>query len=117
MPNIKNKSKQYLFKNKLNIRRKSKKELIKESFFMMILGSFLLLINYFIPQKLILLNSFKKNIFDIFSNIFEIFFYSFEIIKVFVICFTLIFSIFLFLGSINRIVKVLNRKSKKNRIW
>ncbi len=117
MPKIKNKSKQYLFKNKLNIRRKSKRELIKESIFMMILGSFLLLINYFIPQKIFLLNSLKKNIFNIFSNIFEIFFYSFEIIKVLIICLTLLCSIFLFLGSINRIVKVLNRKSKKNRIW
>ena len=40
MPNIKNKSKQYLFKNKLNIRPKSKRELIKESFLMMISGLF-----------------------------------------------------------------------------
>ena len=117
MPKIKNNSKQYLFKNKLNIRRKSKRELIKESFFMIILGSFLLLINYFIPQKLYLFNSFKKNIFDILSNIFEIFFYSFEIIKVLIICFTLLCAVFLFLGSINRLVKVFIRKSKKTRIW
>ena len=115
MPMIKNRSKQYLFKNKLNIRRKSKKELLMESLIMMIFAFFLLFINYLIPQKMELFNSFKKNIFDILSNILEIFFYSFEILKVLVICFTIISSILLFSGSIIRIVKLLSRKSKKNR--
>ena len=51
MPRVKNNTRQYLFKNKLNIRRKSKRELLKESFFMMLFGWLLLIINYFIPQK------------------------------------------------------------------
>ena len=75
MPSIKNKSRQYLFKNKLNIRRKSKKELLKESFLMMFFGNFLLLINYFIPNKTRIFYSFNKNIFYIFKNIKEILIY------------------------------------------
>ena len=113
MPRIKYKSRQYLFKNKLNIRRKSKIELIKESFVMMILGLFLLLINYFIPQKIELFNSFKKNIVDILSNIFEILSYTLEILIVLLICFTVLFSLFLILGSINRILKVILPKSRR----
>ena len=116
MPRLKNKSRQYLFKNKLNFRRKSKRELIKESFLMMIFGSFLLLINYFIPQKIILFYSLKKNIFEIFSNILEILFYSFEILLVFLISFTILLSLFLITGSIIRIIKAILTKSKKNSI-
>ena len=95
MTNIKRKSRQYLFKNKLNKRGKSRRELIKESFFMMIVGLFLLLINYLIPQKMELFNSFKNNILNIFTNIVEILFYSIEIIIVLLISFTILLSLFL----------------------
>ena len=110
---IKNKSRQYLFKNKLNIRRKSKRELIKESFLMMLIGLVLLLINYFIPNKMELFNSFKDNILDIFNNIVEILFYSFEIFIVLLIGFTILLSLFLIAGSINRIIKVAAPRSRK----
>ena len=116
MQMINNKSNQYLFKNKLNSRFKSKRELIKESFFMMIIGFCLLLVNYFIPEKLLLFNSFKKNTFNIIENIFEIIYYSIDIIIVLFICFTLLMSIILIIGSINRITKVFKRKSRKIRI-
>ena len=112
MPRIKNKSRQYLFKNKINMRRKPKRVLLKESFLMMIFGLFLLLINYFIPQKYELFNSFKKNILNISSNIVEILFYSLEILVVLFISFTILFSLFLIAGSINRIIKVILPKSK-----
>jgi len=113
MPKIKNKSKQYLFKNKLNKRRKSKIELIKESFYMMIIGLFLLFINYLIPQKGELFNSLKKNIFNIFGSTLDILNNLYEILIVLFICFTLLISIFLIAGSINRIFKVIARKSRK----
>ena len=116
MPKLKNRSKQYLFKNKLNKRLKSKKELIKESFFMMVFGLFLLLLNYLIPQKMEFFSSFKKNIIYTFSNILEIITYSFEIIIVILICITLLVSIFLIAGSINRIVKVVLPRSRKYRL-
>ena len=116
MPMIKNKSKQYLFKNKFNIRRKSKIELIKEAFFMMFFALFLLLITYYIPQKLELIKSLNKNLLEIFNNIMQIIFYSFEILIVLFICISIFTSIFLVLGSINRIVKIFYRKSSKIRI-
>ena len=115
MPNIKRKSRQYLFKNKLNKTRKSRSELIKESFFMMIVGLFLLLINYLIPQKLELFNSFNNNVIDIFNNLLEILSYSLEILIVLLICFTLLISLFLIAGSINRIFKIISSRSKKIR--
>ena len=113
MPMIKNKSRQYLFKNKLNIRRKSKRALMKESFSMMILGLLLVLLYNFIPQKMQLFNSFKGNILGIISNLFEIFFYSLEILIVLLIGFTILLSLFLILGSINRIIKLIMYKSKR----
>ena len=113
MPMITNKSRQYLFKNKLNIRRKSKRTLMKESFSMMILGLLLVLLNYFIPQKMQLFNSFNGNILGIVSNLFEIFFYSLEILIVLLIGFTILLSLFLIIGSINRIIKIFLLKSRK----
>ena len=107
MPNIKRKSRQYLFKNKLNKRSKSKRELIKESFFMMIVGLSLLLITYLIPQKIELFYSFKNNVIYTVNNLLEILSYSLEILIVLIICFTLLVSIFLIAGSINRIIKLL----------
>ena len=113
MPMITNKSRQYLFKNKLNIRRKSKRTLMKESSSMMIIGLLLLLLSYFIPQKIQLFSSFKGNILGIVSNLFEIFFYSLEILIVLLISFTILLSLFLILGSINRIVKFIMYKSRR----
>ena len=116
MPKIKKKSRQYLFKNKLNIRRKSKRELLRESFLMMIFGWLLLLLNYFIPEKIELFNSLRKNVSLILNNMLEILFYSLEIIMVLLICISILLSIFLILGSINRIFKVILPKTRKNRI-
>ena len=113
MPMLKNKSRQYLFKNKLKIRRKSKGQLILESFLMMIFGMLLLLINYLIPQKKELFDSFIGNIFNIFRNFLEIVFHSLEIIIVLLIIFTFLLSLFLIVGSINRVIKVILRKSRK----
>ena len=116
MPIIKRKSRHYLFKNKLNKRGKSRRELIKESFFMLISGLFLLVITYLIPQKMELFKSFKNNIMDTFNYLLEILSYSLEILIVLLICFTLLSSILLIAGSITRIVKLLSPRSSKNRL-
>ena len=115
MPRINKKSRQYLFKNNINIRRKSKRELKQESFSMFLFGLFLLLVNYFIPQKLELFNSTQKNVFYIYKNLLEILIYSFEIFIVLFICFTVVLSIFLFLGSFNRLIKIMLFKPRKFR--
>tara|TARA_B100000212_G_scaffold8342_1_gene6264 strand:+ start:845 stop:1198 length:354 start_codon:yes stop_codon:yes gene_type:complete len=113
MPKLKNKSRQYLFKNKLNIKRKSRIELMKESFFMMTFGFLLLFLIYIIPQKVKLFNSFNENINIILNNILEILFYSFEILITLLICFALLVSITMIIGSLTRIFKILQPKSRK----
>ena len=115
MPNIKRKSRQYLFKNKLKKRCKSRRELKKESFFMMVVGLFLLLLNYLIPRKIELFDSFKNNVMKILNNLLEILTYTLEILIVLFICLTLLISIFLIAGSINRIIKLLIPISRKIR--
>ena len=115
MPNIKRNSRQYLFKNKLNKRGKSRIEVIKESLLMMIIGLLLLLINYLIPQKMELFNSFSNNVISTLNNLLQIINYSLEIIIVLLICFTFIISIILIAGSINRIVKLLLARPRKIR--
>ena len=115
MPNIKRKSRQYLFKNKLFKRGKSKRDLIMESSFMMIIGLFLLLINYFIPQKMELFNTFKNNLIGTLNNLLEIFSHLLEILTVLLVFFTFLVSLFLIAGSINRIIKLMFPRSRK--IW
>ena len=113
MPNIKRKSRHYLFKNKFYKRGKSRRELLKESFLMMIVGLFLLFINYLIPYKMELFNSFKNNVMDTLKNLFEILSYSLEILIVLLICFIFLISLFLIAGSISRFVKLLIPRSRK----
>ena len=57
IPNLNKKSDKYIFKKKLNLRRKSKKRLFTESAFMFILSLFLVYINYLIPNKNLLLQN------------------------------------------------------------
>ena len=51
IPNLNIKSDKYIFKKKLNLRRKSKRRLFTESFFLFILSVLLVYINYLIPTK------------------------------------------------------------------
>tara|TARA_B100001109_G_C18792331_1_gene440704 strand:+ start:553 stop:903 length:351 start_codon:yes stop_codon:yes gene_type:complete len=113
MPIIKNKSRKFIFKNNLKMRGKSKNELLKESIFMMIFGTFLFLIIYIIPQKKEFFNSFKNNILNILNNLLEILFYSLEILIVLFISLITLFSLFLIVGSINRMIKIIKSKSRK----
>ena len=57
IPNLNIKNEKYIFKKKLNLRRKSKKRLFTESFFLFILSVLLVYINYLIPNKNILLQN------------------------------------------------------------
>ena len=113
VPKLNNKSKQYLFKNKLNVGRKSKRELLKESILMIIVAIFLIFVNYLIPHKVKFLNSFSSNLRGIFSNLWEIFFYLCEVTLVIFIVFSLLLSLILVIGSLNRLLKTLLRKSRK----
>ena len=111
--NLNKKYNKYLFKNKFNLRRKPKRQLLNESFFMFICSFALLSLNYLIPNK----KSLFQNIFVYFDKSFSIIidlsFYLYQIFLVVFILISLIFSIILLIGSFYRIVKVFNRKSKQ----
>ena len=80
IPKLNIKSDKYIFKKKLNLRRKSKKRLFTESFFLFIFSVLLVYINYLIPNKNLLLQNLPKTInksllliIDLFSYFFQIF--------------------------------------------
>ena len=113
IPNLNIKSDKYIFKKKLNLRRKSKKRLFTESFFLFMLSVLLVYINYLIPNKNLLLknlpSTFNKSfllLIDLFSYLYEIFL----VIFIFVSSFT---ALILIIGSFNRLFKVSKRKSKQ----
>lgn len=113
IPNLNIKSDKYIFKKKLNLRRKSKRRLFTESFFLFILSVLLVYINYLIPNKNLLLknlpSTFNKSfllLIDLFSNLYEIFL----VIFIFVSSFT---ALILMIGSFYRLRRVSKRKSKQ----
>ena len=113
IPNLNIKSDKYIFKKKLNLRRKSKKRLFTESFFLFIFSVLLVYINYLIPNKNLLLqnlpSTFNKTfllLIDLFSNLYEILL----VIFIFVSSFT---AFVLMLGSIYRLFRVSKRSKNK----
>ena len=78
--NLNIKTDKYIFKKKLNLRRKSKKRLFTESFLLFIFSVLLVYINYLIPNKNLLLqnlpSTFNKTFLllnDLLSYLYEIF--------------------------------------------
>jgi len=113
IPNLNIKSEKYIFKKKLNLRRKSKRRLFTESLILFILSVLLVYINYLIPNKNLLLqnlpSTFNKSfllLFDLFSYLYEIFL----VIFIFASSFT---AIILMIGSFYRLFRVSKRKSKQ----
>ena len=56
IPNLNIKPDKYIFKKKLNLRRKSKKRLFTESFILFILSVLLVYINYLILSDILVIN-------------------------------------------------------------
>ena len=113
IPKVNIETDKYIFKKELNLRRKSKRRLLTESFFLFILSVLLVYVNYLIPNKNLLLknlpSTFNKSfllLIDLFSNLYEIFL----VIFIFASSFT---ALILMVGSIYRLFRVTNRKSKK----
>ena len=113
IPNLNNKSDKYIFKKKLNLRRKSKRRLFAESFFLFILSVFLVYINYLIPNKNLLLQNLPTTInksFLLINNLFSLLYEIFLVIFIFVSSFT---ALVLMVGSMYRLFKISKRKSKQ----
>ena len=113
IPNLNIKSDKYIFKKKFNLRRKSKRRLFTESFFLFILGVLLVYINYLIPNKNLLFqnlpSTFNKSfllLIDLFSYLYEIFLAIF----IFASSFT---ALVLVIGSFFRLFRISRRKSKQ----
>ena len=113
IPNLNIKSDKYIFKKKLSLRRKSKRRLFTESFFLFILSVLLVYINYLIPNKNLLFqnlpSTFNKSfllLIDLFSYLYEIFLAIF----IFASSFT---ALILIIGSFYRLIRISKRKSKQ----
>ena len=113
IPNLNIKSDKYIFKKKLNLRRKSKKRLFSESFFLFISSVFLVYINYLIPDKNLLLKNLPTTFSKSFSLTIELFSYLYEIILITFIVVSSFIALILMTGSFYRLFRVSKRKSKK----
>ena len=113
IPNLNIKSDKYIFKRKLSLRRKSKRRLLTESFFLFILSVLLVYINYLIPNKNLLLQNLSSTFHKSFLLLIELFSYLYEIFLVIFIFGSSFTALILMVGSFNRLVKISKRKSKQ----
>ena len=113
IPNLNIKSDKYIFKKKLNLRRKSKKRLFTEFFFLFILSVLLVYINYLIPNKKLLLQNLPTTINKSFLLFIDLFSYLYEILLVIFIFASSLTALILMVGSFYRLFKVSKRKSKQ----
>ena len=113
IPNLNKNSDKFFFKKKLSLRRKSKRKLIKESIVMFSCSILLIYINYIIPNKILIFNSFLNNFGKLISNILNSISYSYDICLAIFIVISLIFAFILMLGAFSRLMKIIRRKSKR----
>ena len=113
IPNLNIKTDKYIFKKKLNLRRKSKKRLFTESFFLFIFSALLVYINYLIPNKNLLLQKLPSTFNKSFLLLIDLFSYLYDIFLVFFIFVSSFTALILMIGSFNRLFKVSKRKSKQ----
>jgi len=113
VPNLNIKSDKYIFKKKLNLRRKSKKRLFTESFFLFIFSIFLVYLNYLIPNKKLLLQNLPITINKSFLLFIDLFSYLYEIFLVIFIFASSFIALILMIGSFYRLFRISKRKSKQ----
>ena len=113
IPNLNIKSDKYIFKKKLNLRRKSKKRLFTESFFLFIFSVVLVYINYLIPNKKLLLQNLPTTINKSFLLFIDFFSYLYEIFLVIFIFASSFTALIFMVGSFYRLFKVSKKKSKQ----
>ena len=113
IPNLNNNSNNFLFKKKLSLRRKSKRKLIKESFFMFSFGILIIYLNYLIPNKISIFSNLINNFSKLKANILVLISYSYQVCIALFIVISLIFAFILMLGTFSRLMKVVKRKSRK----
>ena len=113
IPNLNIKSDKYIFKKKLNLRRKSKRRLFTESFFLFIFSALLVYINYLIPNKNLLFQNLPSTFNKSFLLLIDLFSYLYEILLVIFIFVSSFTSLILIIGSFYRLFRISKRKSKQ----
>ena len=113
IPNLNIKNDKYIFKKKLNLRRKSKRRLFTESFFLFILSVLLVYINYLIPNKNLLLQNLPSTFNKSFLLLIDLFSYLYEIFLVVFIFASSFIALILIIGSFYRLFRISKRKSKQ----
>ena len=113
IPNLNIKSDKNFFKKKLILRRKSKKRLFIESFFLFIFSVLLVYINYLIPNKNLLLQKLPTTMNNSFLLIIKLFSYLYEILLVIFIFVSSFSALILMIGCIYRLFKISKRRSKQ----
>ena len=113
IPNLNINSDKYIFKKKLNLRRKSKRRLFTESFLLFTFSVLLVYINYLIPNKSLLLKNLPTTFNKSFLLIIELLTYLYEVFLVIFIFVSSFTALILMIGSFNRLFKVSKRKSKQ----
>ena len=113
IPNLNTKSDKYIFKKKFNLRRKSKRRLFTESFFLFILSVLLVYINYLIPNKNLLLRNLPTTFYKSFLLLIDLFSYLYEIFLVIFIFASSFTALILIMGSFYRLYRIYKRKSKQ----
>ena len=113
IPNLNIKSDKYIFKKKLNLRRKSRRRLFTESLFYFILSVLLVYINYLIPNKNLLLQNLPSTFNKSFLLLIDLFSYLYEIFLVIFIFASYFTALILMVGSFYRLLRVFKRKSKQ----
>jgi len=108
-----NKSKQYLFKNKVPIAKKSKTKLLREAFLLLLIASIIILINYLLPSQEALFNSFNENLINIYTNFLLLLKYLFDVFLTILILFSRITVVILLAGSFYRIYRILRKKTSR----
>ena len=113
IPNLNIKTDKYIFKKKLNLRRKSKRRLLTESLFLFILSILLVYINYLIPNKNLLLQNLPRTFNKSFLILSDLFSYLYEIFLVIFIIASSFTALILIIGCFYRLFRISKRKSKQ----
>ena len=113
IPNLKMNPDKYIFKKKLNFRRKSKKRLFIESTFMFFFSLLLVYMTYLIPDKKSLLINLPNNFNTSFKLINDLFLNFIDIFLVIFIILSLFTALILLIGSFFRVIKLYNSKTRK----
>jgi len=113
IPNFNIKSNKYIFRKKLNLRRKSTRRLLTESFFLFFFSVLLVYLNYLIPNKNLLLQNTPNTFNKIFFLIIELSTYIYEIILVIFILVSSFASLIFLIGCFYRLFRISQRKSKQ----